>query len=55
MPERQKVFDITTYERLRVITTELRRLVNGGRHIEVWLKPTARLNRRHLANLLPWV
>ena len=55
MPERQKGLDLTTYERLRVITTELRRLVTGGRHIEVWITPTAALGSRQLAILLPWV
>ena len=55
LSERQKTFDVTTYERLRVVTTELRRLITAGRQTEVWLKPTAKLNRRHLANLLPWV
>ena len=55
MPERQKSFDVTTYERLRVVTTELRRLVGEDRHIELWLSPTGILTGRQLARLLPWV
>jgi DNA polymerase-3 subunit epsilon len=55
MTDRQKIFDLTTYERLRVITTELRRLVAGGRHIEIRLRPNATLSRRQLARILPWV
>ena len=55
MPTRRKTFDLTTYERLRVVTTELRRLVAEKRNIEIRLKPQAALNRRHLADILPWV
>jgi hypothetical protein len=54
-PERQKSFDVTTYERLRVVTTELRRLVGEDRHIELRLSPTGILTARQLARLLPWV
>ena len=53
--DRQKSFDVTTYERLRVVTTELRRLVNEGRKIELRLSPTGILTGRQLARLLPWV
>ncbi|MEJ2170037.1 MAG: GIY-YIG nuclease family protein, partial [Desulfobacterales bacterium] len=53
--ERQKIFDVTRYERLRVVTTELRRLVGEGRKIELRLNPTTILCGRQLARLLPWV
>jgi DNA polymerase III epsilon subunit-like protein len=52
---RQKIFDLTTYERLRVVTTELRRLVAAGRKVEIRLRPNATLSRRQLARMLPWV
>jgi hypothetical protein len=55
IPERQKIFDVATYERLRVVTTELRRLVGESRKIELRLNPTSVLSRRQLAKLLPWV
>jgi DNA polymerase-3 subunit epsilon len=55
MANRQKIFDLTTYERLRVVTTELRRLVAAGRSVEIRLRPNATLNRRQLARMLPWV
>ncbi len=55
MPERQKIFTVATYERLRVVTTEMRRLVGEGRQIELRLGPNASLKRRQLAKLLPWV
>jgi DNA polymerase-3 subunit epsilon len=55
IPDRQKSFDVATYERLRVVTTELRRLVADGRQIELRLSPTGILTGRQLARLLPWV
>jgi hypothetical protein len=53
--DRQKIFDLTTYERLRVVTTELRRLVAAGRNVEIRLRPNATLSRKQLARMLPWV
>ncbi len=55
MLNRQKIFDLTTYERLRVVTTELRRLVAEGRQVEICLHPRAVLRRRQLTRVLPWV
>ena len=55
MADRQKIFDLATYERLRVVTTELRRLVAAGRSLEIRLRPNATLSRRQLARILPWV
>jgi DNA polymerase-3 subunit epsilon len=55
MADRQKIFDLKTYERLRVVTTELRRLVAAGRSVEIRLRPNATLRRRQLARMLPWV
>jgi DNA polymerase-3 subunit epsilon len=55
MAQRQQTFDLTTYERLRVLSTELRRLVAEGRQIEIRLNPNAVLSRKHLAKILPWV
>jgi hypothetical protein len=55
IPDRQKSFNVATYERLRVVTTELRRLVSEDRKIELRLGPTGILSGRQLARLLPWV
>jgi DNA polymerase-3 subunit epsilon len=52
---RQKIFDLTTYERLRVVTTELRRLVSEGRKVEIRLSPNAVLSNRQLVKMLPWL
>lgn len=53
--ERLRIFDVATYERLRVVTTELRRLVSAGRKMELRLRPNATLSSRQLTRLLPWV
>ena len=55
IPDRQTIFDVATYERLRVVTTELRRLVGEDRKIELRLSPMGILTGRQLARLLPWV
>lgn len=46
--------DRETYDRLRVLTTELRRLVQEKRPISIWLSAGACLNRAHLARILAW-
>ena len=52
---RQKYFDLITYDRLRVLTTELRRIISEGRRIELRLSPTVRLKRHALKRALQWV
>jgi DNA polymerase-3 subunit epsilon len=52
---RQKIFDFVTYERLRVVSTELRRLITEKRIAEIRLNPKVTLRAKQLANVLPWV
>jgi DNA polymerase-3 subunit epsilon len=52
---RQKNMDLTTYDRMRVVTTEIRRIVSEGRSIELRLAPTVTLGRRELVKALRWV
>jgi DNA polymerase-3 subunit epsilon len=52
---RQKNINLITYDRLRVLTTELRRLVAEGRDIELRLGPGVTLSRREVTNALRWV
>lgn len=56
-PVRRTNFDIDTYDRMRVLTTELRRLVSGeiDREVELRLSPTAALDRDSLTKALEWV
>ena len=52
---RQQNINLITYDRLRVVTTELRRLVSEGRDIELRLGPNVTLNRREVRRALRWV
>jgi hypothetical protein len=56
-PVRQRNFDLITYDRMRVLTTELRRLISYeiNRNIELCLSPTAVLGYQQLQNVLQWV
>jgi DNA polymerase-3 subunit epsilon len=53
--ERQKDMDLNTYDRLRVVTTEVRRIISEGRDIELRLKPEVTLKRQQLTKVLRWV
>lgn len=54
---RRKRFDIVTYDRIRVLTTELRRLVTTetDRNVELRFSPTAIIKREALVKALKWV
>jgi DNA polymerase-3 subunit epsilon len=52
---RLRCFDAATYDRLRVLTTELRRVVAEKRIVELRLGPRRRLDREGLARRLYWV
>ncbi|NNK85400.1 MAG: GIY-YIG nuclease family protein [Desulfobacterales bacterium] len=52
---RQKNMTLTTYDRLRVATTELRRLVSEGRTVELRLGPGVTLAHREIIKVLRWV
>ncbi len=53
--KRRKSFDLRTYDRLRVVTTELRRLISENRRIELCLGPTTILGPKELGKALRWV
>jgi DNA polymerase-3 subunit epsilon len=52
---RQKHLNLITYDRLRVLTTELRRLIAENRRIELRLGPTVTLGNKELKRALRWV
>jgi len=52
---RQKHLSLITYDRLRVLTTELRRLISEGRPVELSLRPTVTLGNDELKRALRWV
>ena len=53
--ERQKNIELKTYDRLRVVTTEVRRIISEGRDIELRLGPKSTLKRQQLIKVLRWV
>jgi DNA polymerase-3 subunit epsilon len=54
---RQHNFDLITYDRMRVLTTELRRITadETDRQVQLRLSPKVLLERQLLLNLLKWV
>ncbi len=52
---RQNNIDLITYDRLRVITTEIRRILSQDRNIELHLGPKVTLGRPELLKALRWV
>ncbi|MEE4262720.1 MAG: GIY-YIG nuclease family protein, partial [Desulfobacteraceae bacterium] len=52
---RQNHLSLITYDRLRVLTTELRRLISENRRIKLRLGPTAFLGNNELKKALRWV
>jgi DNA polymerase III subunit epsilon len=54
---RQHYFDLMTYDRMRVLTTELRRLLSDEtvRDVQLRLQPRIMLVDRQLLQLLKWV
>ncbi len=52
---RHAYFNLAAYDRMRILTTEIRRLVQEGREVELHLVPFTRLSTSRLRRLLPWV
>ena len=52
---RQNNVDLITYDRLRVFTTEIRRIIAEGRQIKLRLGPKVSLGRSELIKALKWV
>jgi DNA polymerase-3 subunit epsilon len=53
--ERRKTFDVPTFDRLRVLTTELRRLCEAGSPVRVRLGAAPPLAEDRLRRILRWV
>ncbi len=53
--ERRAAFDVASFDRLRVLTTELRTLVKEAAAVELRLGPGTCLSRRRLQTVLRWV
>lgn len=53
--QRQANFDIATYDRMRIVTTEMRRILQEGRNIELKFHPGDSLSNNQLEKILKWV
>jgi len=53
--ERQKNFDLLVYDRMRVATTEIRRLIQEERTVDLYLHPDVCLRNEQLKRMLQWV
>ena len=53
--ERRLSFDVAAFDRLRVLTTELRSLADAAGDVEVRLGPFSRLSRERLQAVLRWL
>jgi len=52
---RQQSYDVATYDRMRVVTTEIRRVLSEGREVELCLRPNTVLKNKSLKRFLLWV
>lgn len=53
--ERQRAFDVATFDRLRVLLTELRGLAPRAARLELRLGPHVQLSRQRLQDVLRWI
>jgi len=53
--DRQINFDVAAYDRMRIVTTEMKRLIQEGRDIELCFHPGNVLSGDRLAKILKWV
>lgn len=53
--ERQRNFDVATYDRMRILTTEMRRIIQEGRKLELCIHPGISLKTAQLKEMLKWV
>jgi DNA polymerase-3 subunit epsilon len=53
--DRQRSFDLMTADRLRVVTTEVRKTVAAGRWVKVCLRPNVILDSDKLTRMFRWI
>ena len=53
--QRQQALDLAAYDRLRIVTTELRRLLAQGRRPRIRLRPGCVLTADRLAQGVTWI
>lgn len=55
LKQRQRHFDIFTYDRMRVLTTEIRRLIDEEQTVSLCLHPDVILQNQQLQKMLKWL
>jgi DNA polymerase-3 subunit epsilon len=53
--DRQCSFDVMTYDRMRVVTTEIRKVMSTGKWVQIRFSPVNALGHEKLRNVLSWV
>jgi DNA polymerase-3 subunit epsilon len=53
--ERQRSFDLLTADRMRVVTTEIRKALAAGRWVRLHLRPGVVLENERLAKMFKWI
>ncbi|KPK62223.1 hypothetical protein AMJ83_11420 [candidate division WOR_3 bacterium SM23_42] len=53
--ERQRSFDLMTVDRMRVVTTEIRKTLAAGRWVRLHLRPGVVLDNERLTKMFKWV
>ena len=53
--ERQRCFDILTFDRMRIVTTEMRRILQEGRELRLAFHPEIQLRNEQLRKMLKWL
>lgn len=53
--ERQRAFDISAVDRMRVLITELRRIVDAGQWVRIRLRPRVILDNKKLQKIFTWI
>jgi len=53
--DKQRSFDVMTYDRMRVVTTELSKVINAGGWVQIRLSPYNVLGGERLTSLMGWL
>jgi hypothetical protein len=53
--EKQSNFDLFTYDRMGIVTTEIRKILKENKKVELRLRPNLSLNPAQLERILQWI
>jgi hypothetical protein len=52
---RQKAIDLSTYDRLSVLTTEIRKLISTGADVKIFIALSKPIPKQRLSGILQWI